>query len=244
VAKEAEGGDERIVDEVERTSLLELQRGVYAKRKIKKGDAITSNDVYRAFPPAVGQWTSGEFIEGVAATHDFEPDEPISRSPVEKPEADLVRAAVVQARMMINAAGAMLPKEFKWELSHHYGMRNYDEVGLTVIEVVNFEYCHKLLVVFPGQGNPLHYHRIKKETFRVIGGELDTECDSKRQVLRPGDLFTVVPGVWHQFRSARGCVFEEISTTQLPDDSFYQDESISKRSREDRKTRVLGTRRS
>ena len=244
VAKAAEGGDERIVDEVERTSLLELQRGVYAKRRIKVGETITQDDVYRAFPPVSNQWLSGEFIEGVAATRDFEPNASIGRPVFDKPEVDLVRAAVVQARMMINAAGAMLPKEFKWELSHHYGMAQYDKVGLTMVEIVNYAYCHKLLVVFPGQGNPLHFHRIKKETFRVIGGELDTECGGKRQMLRPGDLFTVEPGEWHQFRSTDGCVFEEISTTQLPDDSFYHDESISKRSREARKTRVPGTRRS
>lgn len=244
VAKAAEGGDERIVDEVERVSLLELQRGMYAKRRIEVGETITSADVYAAFPPVNGQWLNGDFISGVAATRIYEVNEPIMRPWFDKPEADLVRAAVVQARMMINAAGATLPQEFKWELSHHYGMRNYDEVGLTVIEVVNFEYCHKILVVFPGQGNPLHFHRIKKETFRVIGGELDTECGGTKQTLRPGDLFTVEPGVWHQFRSVKGCVFEEISTTQLPDDSFYNDDSIAKRPREARKTRVPGKRRS
>jgi len=242
-ARAADGEEERVIDETERTSLLELQRGVFAKRRISAGEKISRDDVFFAFPMQIGQCTSGAFVPGYTAMREYEPHEPIGEIPHEKSHEELIREARVKALMLINEAGAVLPREFAWEFSHHYGMPEYETTGLTMVEMLNHEYCHKLLVVFPGQGNPHHFHRIKKETFRLIWGDLYVECGEDRMTLTPGDLFTVEREVEHHFRSETGCVFEEISTTQLPDDSFYRDPSISQRPREARKTRSLSRRR-
>lgn len=239
----AEGDTERVVDALERTSLLELQRGVFARRSIRLGEIIGEGDIYFAFPMQNGQWSSGEFVPGLRATRAYESGEAIDRTECGSDHDVLVREVIVKARMMLNKAGAVLPKNFDWELSHHYGMRKYHETGLTMIEIVNREYCHKLLIVFPGQGNPHHYHVKKEETFRVIWGDLETEYGEEKLTLSPGDLFTVHRGVMHQFSSKAGCVFEEISTTQLSDDSFYKDESISQRPRHERKTKIAAKRR-
>jgi D-lyxose ketol-isomerase len=48
----------------------------------------------------------------------------------------------------------------------------------------------------------------------------------------------VLPGVWHRFWTETGCVFEEISTTAIADDSVYRDEAINKLSSAQRKTNV------
>lgn len=242
-AREAEGEAERTVDETERTALLELQRGVFAKRDIADGEPLMIEDVYFAFPMQEGQCSSGKFVPGMRTIRAYHANDPIALTPRSKTHEELLREAAVRARMMINEAGAVLPQSFAWEFSHHYGMEDYHETGLTMIEIVNREYCHKLLVVFPGQGNPHHSHRQKEETFRVIWGTLDTECGGEVRRLVPGDLLTVLRNVEHKFHSDTGCVFEEISTTQLPDDSFYRDPSISQRPREERKSRISARRR-
>ena len=63
--------------------------------------------------------------------------------------------------------------------------------------------------------------------------------DGRRKVLEPGDTLWVPRGVLHGFGSRDGAIFEEISTTNFGDDSFYADKNIANLSREDRKTRLL-----
>ena len=46
------------------------------------------------------------------------------------------------------------------------------------------------------------------------------------------------PGVWHSFKTVNGCIFEEISTTHFPNDSFYRDPKIDKLTGQMRKTVV------
>ena len=40
----------------------------------------------------------------------------------------------------------------------------------------------------------------------------------------------------HSFTSINGCIFEEISTTHVKNDSFYSDEIIAKKDLMERKT--------
>ena len=56
--------------------------------------------------------------------------------------------------------------------------------------------------------------------------------------LKPGDSILVQPGVWHSFKTVNGCIFEEISTTHFPNDSFYRDPKIDKLTGQMRKTVV------
>jgi N-acetylneuraminate synthase len=238
MAKAAEGGSMRIVDDAERKALAELKRGVFARRAIVAGEPVQQDDVYFAFPYCEGGVTSGDFVPGRRAVADIPSDGAVVMNVHEPSHEEMLAQARVQARMLLNEAGAVLPRNVVWEFSHHYGMEEYAKTGLTMIEIINREYCHKLLVVFPGQGNPHHYHMLKEETFRVIWGELHIECGGMMRVLYPGDLMTVEREVEHQFSSPSGCVFEEISTTQLPDDSFYRDPRISERPRESRKSRI------
>jgi D-lyxose ketol-isomerase len=113
------------------------------------------------------------------------------------------------------------------EISHHYGIEKFDEIGLTLITVVNRDYCKKLLVTLPGQFHPEQFHKQKEETFHVLYGEVHLELDGKRQTCRIGDVVTVLPGVRHAFRSDTGAIIEEISSTHIKDDSYYTDPAIA-----------------
>ena len=54
----------------------------------------------------------------------------------------------------------------------------------------------------------------------------------------PGESVVVMPGVWHSFGTDNGVVFEEISSRDYDNDSFYEDKSINKLARAERKTVV------
>ena len=43
-----------------------------------------------------------------------------------------------------------------------------------------------------------------------------------------GDIITVLQNKKHSFRTIRGVIFEEVSTTDYCDDSYYTDNVISK----------------
>jgi hypothetical protein len=53
-----------------------------------------------------------------------------------------------------------------------------------------------------------------------------------------GDTVLVEPKQWHKFHTLDGAIFEEVSTTHFNNDSFYEDERISRLPREARKTEV------
>lgn len=72
----------------------------------------------------------------------------------------------------------------------------------------------------------------------MLRGVLEMIIDGRRRTLHPGDTVLVQQGVWHEFWTDSGVIFEELSTTDLVGDSFYEDKRINKMKREERKTRV------
>ncbi len=97
-----------------------------------------------------------------------------------------------------------------------------------IINLLNREYCKKLIVVLPGQHHPGHFHKVKEETFHVLHGELDLYLDGQRAP--PGRRATCSSSSAARPTSSaprRGCIFEEISTTHVPKDSHYKDRRIA-----------------
>ena len=78
----------------------------------------------------------------------------------------------------------------------------------------------------PKQKHPLHCHIKKEETFQVLYGDLILNLEGKEKLLKQGDMQTIESNMNHSFLSDNGCIFEEISTTHYPNDSFYRDEKI------------------
>ena len=52
------------------------------------------------------------------------------------------------------------------------------------------------------QDSPKHFHRIEKEIFVIVEGELDIEVDGAHQVLRVGESITISPNQVHQLKSS------------------------------------------
>jgi sialic acid synthase SpsE/uncharacterized cupin superfamily protein len=242
LAQELKGSYDRSeVLEQEALSLRSLQRGVYAKRHLKLCDQLEPDDVYFAMPLEDGQLDSGRFRGGIVVEKEIEPDAPVMDESVSLPEpsdGQRLKQYVHQVKAMLNIAGVKLGREFYVEYSHHYGIPNFGRTGCVLIDCVNRDYCKKLLVQLPGQSHPYHFHRLKEETFQVLWGEMYLDIDGEERLMRPGDSAVVLPGAWHRFRTDRGCVAEEISTTHKNNDSIYKDPAINRMAREERKTVV------
>jgi sialic acid synthase SpsE/mannose-6-phosphate isomerase-like protein (cupin superfamily) len=225
----------------ERDAINGLQRGVFAREPIEKGTIITRSHVYFAMPFSEGQVSSGHWKNDIPALQDIPADGPIMTTAVEippSPDVQVLKHAVHEVKALLNLARIPLSSEFEVEYSHHFGMKNFRETGVVIINCINREYCKKILVQLPGQAHPTHFHKRKEETFQVLWGELHTELDERHKILMPGDTQLVMPGVWHRFWSETGCVFEEVSTTHFNDDSVYRDPAINKLERSERKTVV------
>lgn len=106
------------------------------------------------------------------------------------------------------------------------GFERFFEHGAVIIDVVNRDYCKKLIVQLPGQRHPAHRHAKKEETFQVISGTLRINLGGVEHVLMPGETQLVERGVMHSFWTDNGVIFEEISTTHIKGDSEYEDQSI------------------
>lgn len=229
------------VSEEEKESLLSLRRGVYARRPIKAGNALTADDVYFAMPCGDGQLSSGQFKGGIVAPEDLAPDQPLCLSDLEIPhnsDQQLLFTAIHTIKAMLNEARVVLNTDFEAEFSHHYGLAKFKDWGATIISCVNRSYCKKLVIQTPGQRHPSHYHKRKEETFQVLHGILEVIIDGRRRTLHPGDTLLLQQGVWHEFWTDTGVIFEEISTTHYNDDSFYEDKEINRLERAERKTMV------
>ena len=236
------GPDEKkISPEVEQGSLESLQRGVYAKKPIKKGALIERDMVFFAMPYQDNQLQSGKWKEGITAQEDIQADDAILKNNISVPEQPgriVLNKAVHKVSALLNEARIALNSDFEVEYSHHYGLENFMETGAVIITCVNRSYAKKIVVQLPGQFHPKHYHKKKEETFQVLSGILHAEIDGHERILHPGETVLIQTGVWHSFWTETGVVFEEISTRHYNDDSHYADKTISSMERHERKTVV------
>lgn len=219
-------GATKYISQAEIDSLTSLMRGVFVKRDIAAGEEIGEEDVFFAMPCRDRQLTSGEFIPGMKATRDYKTNDAV----FEKrgiTDISIMRSVVHDAKGMLFEAGIALGTEFDVELSHHYGMQHFRQFGAIIISIVNREYCKKLIIVLPGQKHPSHLHKAKEETFQLLYGDLTVDLGGEKCTMKPGDIKTVLRGVSHAFTSETGAIFEEISTTHVRNDSYYDDPKIA-----------------
>ena len=215
--------------ETELKSLHSLRRGVFAVNSIREGDAILRDDIEFAFPPVEGQITASDWSKYAEfkSTANVPAGQPVLRSKTNVfDNRKIILDAVRAINKLLNQSNVVVPGKADLEISHHYGMDKFNEYGLTMITVVNREYCKKLLILLPQQEHPEQYHNKKEETFVILSGEIDLWLNDKHQKCSAGDAITIVPGVRHRFSSQNGVVLEEISTTHYKDDSYYTDSTI------------------
>ena len=228
---------EKYISQSEIDSLQSLMRGVYAREDIATGEDIKKEKIFFAMPylKEKGQMHSGEFMEGLMAQNTYEKNDPVCEQRTIT-TVNIMRSAIHDVKGLIYEAGITIGDEYEVELSHHYGMESFRQIGATIISIINREYCKKLIVVLPGQSHPSHYHKVKEESFQILYGNLECIIDGNVKHMKPGDIVTVARTSVHSFSSKSGAVFEEISTTHIRGDSYYSDNAINKKDMMSRKT--------
>lgn len=223
----------------EQASLYSLRRGVFLRRPVAAGETVQNKDVYFAFPPQPGQVTANEWSKYTAfvAQQALSTDAALmDKDCLRSDKRSKVLEVAGKVRSLLEHGHITVPGGVELEISHHYGIEQFDRVGLTMLTIVNRGYCKKLLVCLAGQTHPEQYHQRKEETFHVLFGEVNLTLDGQTRICKPGDVINIEPGVRHAFSTPTGAVIEEISSTHWVEDSFYTDESINRN--RDRKTRL------
>lgn len=214
----------------ERAGLHSLRRGVFATRDIPEGTVIDQSMIEFAFPPVDGQITANQWSKysRFVTTSPIFAGQPVRSGEVNESQLRGQILDIVEGvKKLLKAGNVVVPGKSDLEISHHYGLDRFDEVGLTMVTVVNRAYCKKLLVMLPGQMHPEQYHLQKEETFVVLHGELTVWLDGTQQEARAGDVITVNRETRHAFSTEKGVVFEEISSTHDKSDSYYTDPAIA-----------------
>jgi len=216
--------------EKELGDLRRFKRGVFLKRDLKKGEVATRDEVFFAFPCEPGQILANDMSKYTKyiAKKDFVANEALQARNVEKRNLrEQVYNIVQDVKGFLETANVVFPQDVDLEISHHYGIENFYTTGITMITVVNREYCKKLIIALPGQNHPEQYHKKKEETFVVLHGAVDLYLNDEPHTLKKGDVITIEPEVRHRFETAEGCVIEEVSSTHYKDDSYYVDPTIA-----------------
>jgi sialic acid synthase SpsE len=213
----------------ELADLRRFKRGVFVARDITAGERVTREDVFYAFPCGEGQVLANDmskYTEFVATTDYKTNDAVMFETTRETKLRQKVWDIVQDVKSLFKDGNVVIPGKAELEISHHYGIDKFREFGITMVTVVNREYCKKLIAVLPKQYHPEQYHLQKEETFLILFGELELTLDGETTILKTGDVVTVKPEVRHAFTTTTGAIIEEISSTHIVNDSFYTDETI------------------
>ena len=212
-------------------TLRELQRGAFARTKIARGQKVGPSQLFLAIPNSPTQIVANDLSKYTefVATQDIEVNAPVLLENTQRIEKrDLVYGAIKRVRGMLVASHVITPNQAELEISHHYGIENFEQFGSTVITVVNREYCKRLIVLIPGQTHPEQWHNLKDETYHILHGEILLKLDGVERTCVANEIVTIPRGVRHGFTTKTGVVIEEISTCYVPGDSLYTDPSIEK----------------
>ena len=228
-----ENARQQIVDEdfqdnllLQKNTLMPLKRGLYTNREIKIGEVIDSSNTYSAIPVKDGQLTSNELSlrTSIITKRKISLNEGIMRKDCSMTnKAESLEKILSKTRNLISKAGLTLGIDIDVEVSHHFGLSKFDDYGAVLIPVINREYAKKLVVMWKHQQHPEHFHKLKEETFVVLVGKLKVTLNGVEKIIEPGDVLLIPRESKHHMTALEDTVFEEISSTNYNDDSFYTD---------------------
>jgi sialic acid synthase SpsE/quercetin dioxygenase-like cupin family protein len=230
-AWEMDGATDRrdLGSDSEVASLRALRRGAYVSAGVESGQRISPNQVFFAMPVQEGQLSANDFSKyaEVVALTPIAPNGALTELNTRLTNhRDRIYAIARSVKQLLDKSGVVAPRQADLEISHHYGIDRFDEIGLTMITVVNREYCKKLIVLLPGQQHPEQFHKVKEETFHILYGDVLVTLDGAEHQCRAGDVLTVERNVRHAFSTQSGAVVEEVSSSHYTNDSYYTDSEI------------------
>ena len=222
-------------------ALTSLKRGVYLKRDINKGDTILKEDLYYAMPLIRGCYNASDIKEiiGKQANVTIKKDGPIREAHiVDRNREKKLKDIIDDFNERLEQANITVTDKDDVELSAHYGLDNFRETGALIISKINRTYCKKIIAMLSNQSHPTHYHLQKEECFELLDGDCTLTLNGRDIELKKGIPILINRKVRHSFRTKKGCIIEEVSTTHIKGDSIYEDLSINKLELKDRKIEI------
>ena len=232
-------GRRRVVSDKEIHDLNGLKRGVFARNEINRGEKINKEDIFLAIPCSEGQVLANDLskYKRISSLRRIKSGEAIFKKDVDVVDmSEKILEIIKKLDDLLLKSNIRLNNRLELELSHHYGIDQFYQIGCSMINCINREYCKKIIFLISGQENPAHFHKKKEETFHILYGDIELNLNGVISKCYAGDLIVIERGVKHSFRSENGAVFEEISTTHFEDDSYYDDEEIM--NNDNRKTKM------
>ena len=139
------GSDKKVkASEKELSDLLQFKRGMFVKNKITKGSIINKKDIYFAWPNIDNQVLANDASKynQFIALEDIEVDQPVLFNKVSISNTrEKVWNIVQDVKKILSKTDVVYPGQAELEISHHYGLNKFYETGITMITVVNREYC-------------------------------------------------------------------------------------------------------
>ena len=213
----------------EQSDLRILFRGSYAKKNIQKGEVL-KHSYYLAMPNIENQLVAKDMgmFQTYVAKRDIKIDEPLMISDmetyVERDNAEEIKFLIKdKLKNFLLKSNVVLPIDAIAEINHHHGINKFFEYGAILVHLINKEYSKIMVIMFPGQRYPKHYHFKKKETYYILHGDLEVDIEGEKKILTPGEMLSVENSKEHSFSSKNGVIFEEIATTYIQGDSKYTD---------------------
>lgn len=210
-------------------ALRPLKRGVFLKKSLSNNKIIETSDLYFAIPCDDEQLLANDIskFNNIQLLKDKYTNDKLDYSDVKitdnKKRLESIRDKIAEILIQSNV-NYLNGKTI--EISHHYGIEEFEKFGSSLITLINQKYCKKVIVMLANQENPEHYHLKKDETFILLNGDLKVKLDQNIIKLQPGETLHIPVNSKHSFSSIGGAVFEEISTTHFTDDSYYSDKQI------------------
>lgn len=215
----------------EKSDLRILYRGAFAKKRLKIGEILDQDNVFFAMPNVDGQLVANDFSKYTQYTckKNIKANEPLMlKDLIITDKRKEVLKIVNKIKNILSEAKITLGNKVEMEISHHYGLDLFNKWGAIIINIINREYCKKLIILLPGQNYPVHSHKKKNETMQILHGNMQLIIKKDIKELNVGDIMTIERNIPHSFATKTGVVFEEISTTYYKGDSYWKDNKITK----------------
>jgi len=223
-------GRRHVFSEIEKKTLGDLRRAVFARRDIAAGETITPADVFLSIPGAPGQLVANDlskYREYRALTPIPAKGAVLAELVAETDRQRIVYAIIHDVKLLLKASRTIVPAQLELEISHHYGLEQFRRYGSTTITVVNREYCKRVILCLPGQTHPEQWHELKDETYHLLHGEIQLTLNGEIRTVRKNEIIIIPRGMKHEFTSLKGAVIEEISSAYAQSDSYYTDSAIN-----------------
>jgi N-acetylneuraminate synthase len=113
----------------------------------------------------------------------------------------------------------------------HFGLKDFYKVGEIEFDIhnnVQEGYCGKFIFIFKGQTCPMHYHKIKHETFYLVKGKIEMEAAGKTLIMKQGDIQIMPQNTKHRITGLENSLILECSKPDIMSDSIFDDRYISK----------------